>query len=52
MYTQNHNIFIDIKNKLVVTKEEREGRRDKLRVWDYQIQTTVYKIDKQQGYTI
>ena len=27
----------------------REGRRDKLGVWDQQMQTTIYKIDKQQG---
>ena len=28
------------------------GRRDKLGVWDYQIQTTIYKIDKQQSPTV
>ena len=33
----------------MVTKEERGWRRDKLGVWDWQIQITVYKIDKQQG---
>ena len=27
---QNRNRFIDIENKFVVIKEEREGRRDKL----------------------
>ena len=27
------------------------GGRDKLGVWDGQIQTTMYKIDKQQGLT-
>ena len=27
----------------------REGRRYKLGVWDLQIQTTIYKIDQQQG---
>ena len=30
----------------MVTKAERAGR-DKLGVWDWQIQTTIYKIDKQ-----
>ena len=29
-----------------------EGGRDKLRVWHKQIHTTVYKIDKQQGFTL
>ena len=29
-----------------------KGGRHKLQVWDYQIQTTIYKIDKQQGPTI
>ena len=28
------------------------GRRNKLRVWDYQLQTTIHKIDKQQGFTV
>ena len=28
------------------------GDRDKLGVWDQQIQTTIYKIDKQQGPTV
>ena len=28
------------------------GGRDKLEVWDQQIQTTIYKIDKQQGPTV
>ena len=30
----------------MITK--REGGRDKLGVWDYHVQTTMYKIDKQQ----
>ena len=29
-----------------------KGRRDKLGVWDQQIQTTIYNIDKQQGLTL
>ena len=33
MYIQNRNRFINIENKLVVTKGEREVRRDKLGVW-------------------
>ena len=34
----------------MVTKGERVGR-DKLGVWDEQIQATIYKINKQQGPT-
>ena len=47
MCIQNKNRLTDIE-KLIVTKVE--GRGDKL-VWDWQIQTTIYKIDKQQGFT-
>ena len=35
------------KKNLQLPKGKRWGR-DKLGVWDYQIQTTTYKIDKQQ----
>ena len=28
------------------------GRRDRLGLWDWQMQTTVYKMDKQQGPTV
>ena len=28
------------------------GGRDKLGVWDQQIHTTIYKVDKQQGPTV
>ena len=31
---------------------EGEGKREKLGVWDWQIQTTIYKTDKQQGSTV
>ena len=30
----------------------KEKERDKLRVWDQQIQTTIYKIDKQERSTV
>ena len=50
MYIQNRNRVTDIENKLVVTKGEKEVGRDKLHIRDKQIQTTIYKIDKQQGY--
>ena len=32
-------------NRLAVTKEESGWGRDKLGVWDWQMQGTVYKID-------
>ena len=48
MYMQNRNRLIDIENKLVVIK----GRRVKLSVWDQQTQTSMYKVDKQQGYIV
>ena len=41
-----HSRLTDIENKLTVTKEGRCERRDTLEVWDQQIQTTVYKINK------
>ena len=40
------------KKQAVVTKGERELGRDKLGVWDKQIYTTSYKIDKQQSPTV
>ena len=36
----------------MVTKGERGWGKDKLGVSDWQIQTTAYKIDKQQGPTL
>ena len=39
----------DTEDKLIT---KREGGRDKLGVWDYQIHTTIYKIDKQKGFTV
>ena len=36
----------DTENKFVVTKGEKEVGRDKIGVWDYQIQTIMYKIHK------
>ena len=48
----NKNRLINIqkkKNKTVVTKGKRDERKGKLRIVDYEIQTTINKIDKQQG---
>ena len=39
-----------IENKLMVTKGE--AGREKLGVWDWQIHTILYKIDRQQGFTV
>ena len=39
------------KTNLMVTKGLRVWGREKLGVWDYQIHTTICKIDKQQGPT-
>ena len=36
----------------MVTKGERWWGRDKLVVWDWQMQATMYKIDEQQGPTL
>ena len=45
------NSLTDVENKLMVTKGE-GGAGDKLGVWDEQIHTTIYKIDKQQRLTV
>ena len=42
--------FTDIKNRLVVAKGE--GRREGLGVWGQQMQTIVYRMDKQPGPTV
>ena len=41
-----------MEHKLVVIGGEKEGGRDKIGVWDQELQTTMYKIDKQQEYTV
>ena len=38
--------------EIVVTKGDREGEMNKLGVWHLEIQTTIYKIGKQQRYTM
>ena len=42
----------DIKNKLMITKGENMGGRDKSRAWDEHTQTIIYKIDNEQGHPI
>ena len=43
-YLQDRNRVIDVENKLMVTKGERESR-DKLGDWDWHVHTTIYKTD-------
>ena len=42
----------DIQNRLMVSKGERVTRREELGVWDYQMQTSIYRLNKQQGHTV
>lgn len=49
---QNQNRFTDIGNKLMVTKGERERGEGKIRGMGLKDPTIIYKIDKQQGYTV
>ena len=49
---QNRNRLTDIENKLVVTRGEREVGRGKMGVGDKEVQITVYKINKLQGYIV
>ena len=39
----------DIKNKLMITKGDNMGGRDKSTAWDEHTQTVIYKIDNEQG---
>ena len=50
-YVQNRNRLTDIENRRVVAKGERQ-ERDKLGAWDWQIYTTIHRIDNQQGPTV
>ena len=51
-YLQNRNRLIDIKNKLMVTKGETLGGRDKSGAWDKYPHTTICNIDNQQVLTV
>ena len=50
LFTKQKQIHRHRKQTYVYHRETWQGR-DKLRVWDQQIQTTMYKIHKQQGPT-
>ena len=45
MVQMNRNKVTDVENKLMVTKGESGGGRDKMGDWDGHIHTTIYKID-------
>ena len=47
--SQTRNRLTDTENKLLVTSRERKGGRGKRGVGDYEVQTTVDKINKLQG---
>ena len=49
-YLWNKNRPTDIENRLTVAKGERVGKNG-LRVWGWQMQTVIYRMDKQQGPT-
>ena len=42
---QKRNRITDVENELVVTREEREGRRGNIRVGDKEIQPSKHKIN-------
>ena len=46
------NRLTDIENRLVVAKEEGRWGTERLGIWDYQMQTIINTMDKQQGPTI
>ena len=50
-FLKNRNKPTGIENKLMVMRGERV-REDKSGAWNQQIQTIIYKIDKQQGPTV
>ena len=45
------NVLSDIKNRLLVADGERGWRRGGLGVWKEQMQTTIYRMNEQQGPT-
>ena len=51
-YLRSRNRFTDVENRLVVAKGEVRCERDGLGGWDQQIQTTIWRMDKQHGPTV
>ena len=52
MHMQNRYRLTDIENPLVVTEGESEEGKGNTGVGEEEIQTTMYKIDKQQGHIL
>ena len=50
-HLQNRNRRTGVQNRLVVTKGEEKWGTDGSGIWDYQMQTITYRMDKQQGLT-
>ena len=48
IYIHNRNKLTDIEKRLLVAKVDGERERTGLEVWDYQMQTIIYRMDKQQ----
>ena len=46
------HIQTNSQSKLLVTKGEREEGRGELGLWDQDLQMTIHKIEKQQGFTL
>ena len=48
-YMQNRNRLSDTENRLVVARGVAGRERAGLRVWGWQMQTIIFRMDKQQG---
>ena len=44
--------YADIENRPVVAKREEQWERDRMGVWNSQMQTIIYRMDKQQHLTV
>ena len=51
-YLQNRGRLIDMENRHVVAKAETGWGNDGLGFSDYQMQTSIYNMDEQQGPTV
>ena len=50
--SMKQNGLTDIENRRVVAKGQEEKVKERMGVWDQQIQTITYEMDKQQGPTV
>ena len=51
-YLQNRNRLTDMENRRVVAQGETGWGNDELGFSDYQMQTSIYSMDEQQGPTV